>query len=207
VSWDLRTRQLRTERSYLDLADKSSRDSQTGNRCLVDPSGKFITLEVYEGVVTVVPIVQIPSKQRKRPIASATAAAAAAANAPRVGELAEPCFARIDELVVRSSAFLYCQAKRPPRLALLYEDPQRKVRLKVRELMVTPGGLGGEGAVADLNEVDVLREELEFGANHLIPVPAPLGMFFCVFFDCPSAFRGPGGGAVCGLTRVLAYVG
>lgn len=167
VSWDTRANQLRTERSYVDLADSSSRSSEA-DRCLIDPSERFMTLELYEGLVTVIPIVQASLKQRKK---------TGPAVGLQVGELGEPSQARIEELFVRSSAFMYCEAKSPPRMALLYEDTQGRVKLKVRELMFTPAGASGDGAgVADLNEVDVLREELEMGASHLIPVPAPLGM-------------------------------
>jgi DNA damage-binding protein 1 len=127
-----------------------------------------MTLELYEGVVTVIPIVQSSPKQRKK---------TGPAMGLEVGELGEPSQARIEELFVRSSAFMYCEAKSPPRMALLYEDTLGRVKLKVRELIFTPAGTSGDGSgVADLNEVDILREELEMGASHLIPVPAPLGM-------------------------------
>src|SRR5438034_1003697 len=89
---------------------------------------------------------------------------------------------------------MYCEAKSPPRMALLYEDTQRKVKLKVRELIFTSAGTSGDGAgVADLNEVDVLSEELEMGASHLIPVPAPLGMdgFFAAIILPVLSFGGP----------------
>lgn len=171
LSWDPVQNQVRTERSYVDLADKSSRESHTGERCLIDPSGKFLTLELYEGIVTVIPIIQPQKKKQKPPTAGANETAD---TPPQVGELGEPTMARIDELMVRSSAFLHVEGKAPPRLALLHEDHQRKVRLKVRELRydaATPNS----SAEASFEETEVFAQELDLGASHLIPVPAPLG--------------------------------
>ncbi|PGH01906.1 DNA damage-binding protein 1 [Blastomyces parvus] len=195
VSWDPKTKNLRTERKYVDLADSSARESQLGDRCLIDPSGRFLTLELYEGIVTVIPIGQ-PLRSRgsgrklgKRP---ANASASTTQGNQDVGaadlELGEPCQARVEELLVRSSTFLHTQADTLPRMALLYEDTMGKVRLKVRELEVTHGGMGigsgsgggggigaDGGSVAVLKGLDMLKEELEMGASFLVPVPAPLG--------------------------------
>ncbi|KAF9885890.1 hypothetical protein FE257_012270 [Aspergillus nanangensis] len=168
LSWDSSSNQICTERSYVDVSDPSSRESQTGNRCLMDPSGRFMTLEIYEGLVVVVPIVQLPSKKRGRAPAVPTGP-----DAPRVGELGELTTARIDELFVRSSAFLHVQSGLP-RLALLYEDNQKKVRLKVRELQYT-AATSSTGADATLTDLADFAQELDLGASHLIPVPAPLG--------------------------------
>lgn len=135
---------------------------------MIDPSGRFMTLEIYEGVITVIPIVQPPGKKRGRVVA------APGPDAPQVGELGEPTMARIDELFVRSSAFLHVESKGLPRLALLHEDTQRRVRLKVRELHFN-AATSSSGAEATFVEEEVFAQELDLGASHLIPVPAPLG--------------------------------
>lgn len=85
LSWDSSEKRVRTERDYVDMSDPSSRESQTGNRCLIDPSGRFMTLEIYEGVIAVIPIIQLPSKKRGRAVALPSGP-----DAPRVGELGEP---------------------------------------------------------------------------------------------------------------------
>ncbi|GMF80542.1 unnamed protein product [Aspergillus oryzae] len=167
LSWDSAQNRIRTERNYVDIADPSSRESQTGNRCLIDPSGRFMTLEVYEGLVAVVPIVQLPARKRGRAPAVPTGP-----DAPKVGELGELTTARIDELFVRSSAFLHVQSGLP-RLALLYEDNQKKVRLMVRELNYT-SATASTSADATLTHIADFAQELDLGASHLIPVPAPL---------------------------------
>jgi DNA damage-binding protein 1 len=165
LSWDNTRNQVRTERGYVDIADPSSRDAQTGSRCMIDPSGRFMTLEIYDGMIVVIPIIQLPSKRRGRQVALPTGP-----DAPRVGELGEPIITRIDELFVRSSAFLHVQAG-SPRLALLYEDNQKKVKLKVRELKYSTAA----GAESEFTSIADYAQELDLGASHLIPVPAPLG--------------------------------
>lgn len=172
LSWDIETGQVRTERDYVDISDPSSRESQIAGRCLIDPSGRFMTLEIYEGVVAVIPIIQLPTKKKSRSVAVATGP-----DAPRVGELGEPTLTRVDELFVRSSAFLHVQSDKP-RLALLYEDNQRKVRLKVRELNYSAATTTvGADATFKEPELSNFAQELDMGASHLVPVPAPLGGF------------------------------
>lgn len=168
LSWDSSANEVRTERTQVNVADPSSRESQTGGRCLVDPSGQFMTLEIYEGVIAVIPIIPVHVRKRGRAPAWITGP-----DAPRPGELGEPTPTRIDELFVRSSAFLHVQSGKP-RLALLYEDNQKKVRMKVRELQYS-GPTASTSADATLTEVAVFTHELDLGASHLIPVPAPLG--------------------------------
>ena len=171
LSWDESKGGIRTERGYFNVADPASRESQlTSGRCLTDPSGGFLTLEIYEGVIIVLPIIPAYVKKRGR-----TPAWMTAPDAPRPGELGEGVITRIDELFVRSSAFLHVQSGAgKPRLALLYEDNQKKVRLKVRELEYT-GPTASNPADAAFVEGDVFAQELDLGATHLIPVPAPLG--------------------------------
>ncbi|KAF3484447.1 DNA damage-binding protein 1a [Arthroderma uncinatum] len=165
ASWDADASQLRTERKYIDLSDSSLRDAQNGDRCLIDPSRGFLTLEVYEGVVTIIPLA---SEIHRRP--------KAAASDQFVGSLGEPLQVRIEELLVRSSAFLDQEATQTPRMALLYEDTQGKVKLKLRDLKYTHAVVSGDGGNAvELKDVTTLSDELDLGASILIPVPRPLG--------------------------------
>ncbi|KAJ5431508.1 hypothetical protein N7445_009240 [Penicillium cf. griseofulvum] len=172
ITWDRESNEIKTARTCVDIAEPSSRESQCAPRCLIDPTGRFMTLEVYEGVIVVVPIVQ-PTKKRGR----MSMAGSQADQALQVGELDKPTTSRIDELFVRSSAFLHSESN--PWLALLYEDNQQKVRLRIRELDFTPG-TSGTTADATFKEVQKLEggefgQELDLGSSHLIPIPAPLG--------------------------------
>jgi len=158
LSWDSQKQQLRTEKSYLDQADKTSRDSQTEDRCLVDPTRRFMALLLFDGIVTIIPISQGGKKK----------------GIGQIGFLGDPVPARISDLFVRSAAFLYPRARdgERPRIALLYEDTQQRVCLSVRQMDYAAGGSGEPGS-ADLENVIGMRGDIELGASHLIPVPAP----------------------------------
>ena len=161
VSWDSQARQLRTERSYQDQSEKTARDSQTEDRCLVDPTRRFMALLLYDGIVTILPVHQ---QGRKKGTAEA-------------GTLGDPVPARISDLFVRSSTFL-CPRREDaeqPKLAFLYEDNQQKVCLNIRNLSYTAGGSGEPGS-ADLDKLITIRDDVELGASHLIAVPAPACM-------------------------------
>ncbi|KAF2482902.1 mono-functional DNA-alkylating methyl methanesulfonate N-term-domain-containing protein [Neohortaea acidophila] len=169
LSWDAATNQLVTEKSYHDIADKSARDSQTGDRVHIDPTARFLTLECHEGVVNVLPIAHAGKGKRK-----------AADN--EIGELGDPIPVRVPEMFVKSSCFLQKRdagAKQaPPELALLWEDTnQSRVRLKVRRLDYTPSlqpqKEPGSVEMPDEGSREV-SGEIELGATHLIPLPASM---------------------------------
>lgn len=165
VSWDSQARQLRTEKNYQDQADKTARDSQTEDRCLVDPTRRFIALLLYDGIVTILPIHQQGKKK----------------GVGEPGTLGDPVPARISDLFVRSSTFLHPRQESAEqlKLAFLYEDTQQKVCLTVRKLEYAAGGSGEPGS-ADLERIVAVRDDLELGASHLIAVPAPACM------PCPA---------------------
>ena len=158
ISWDSRGRQLRTEKSYQDQAEKTARDSQTEDRCLMDPAGRFMALLLYDGIVTIIPIHQ-PGKKK---------------GAGEPGCLGDPVPARISDFFVRSSTFLHPRQEdiEQPKLAILYEDNQQKVCLNIRTLDYSASGSGEPGS-ADLEKINGMRDDLELGASHLIAVPAP----------------------------------
>ncbi|KAI9713144.1 MAG: hypothetical protein M1820_001129 [Bogoriella megaspora] len=165
LSWDSLQKRMQTEKSYVDVAERTFRDSQTGDRCHISPDGKYLTLELYEGVISVVPFIQ---KAKKVPEGE-------------IGTLGEPAQTRIPELFVHSSCFL--QPKRQPSaknakpsMALLYEDSRQEKHLKVREVDYSAGIPGsGDVGILDMEKGLDWGDRLESGASHLIPVPAPIG--------------------------------
>lgn len=161
VSWDSEARQLRTEKSYQDQAEKTARDSQTEDRCLIDPTRRFMALLLYDGIVTILPIHQQGSKK----------------GTGEPGTLGDPVPARISDLFVRSSTFLHPRQEDAEQLkfAFLYEDNQQRVCLNVRILEYSASGSGEPGS-ADLEKIVTTRDDLELGASHLIAVPAPACM-------------------------------
>jgi DNA damage-binding protein 1 len=153
LSWNAEKKQLHTEKTFESVADNAARESQTGERCHVDPSGRFMTVEVYEGIITVIPLVQRGKKRKQE---------------PDIAHLGEPQPSRISEMFVRSSAFLRPRSfDDKPKLALLYEDTSSQVKLKFREL-----SFSGPDAV-ELDEGEEFKGEMELGASHLIPIEGP----------------------------------
>ncbi|KAF2473956.1 uncharacterized protein BDR25DRAFT_257002 [Lindgomyces ingoldianus] len=153
LSWNADTKQLQTEKTFESVTDNAARESQTGERCHIDPSGRFMTLEVYEGIITVIPLVPRGKKRKQE---------------ADIAHLGEPVPIRVSEMFVRSSAFLHPRSSDDkPSLALLYEDTHSQIRLKFRELSFA----GGDSI--DLDEGEHYRGELELGASHLIPIKEP----------------------------------
>ena len=162
VSWDSAARQLRTEKTYQDQSDKTSRDSQTEDRCLIDPSHRFLSLLLYDGIVTFIPV----ARKGKRK------------GGGEITTLGDPVSARISDLFIRSAAFLYPKPRDGDaiQLAFLYEDTHQRVCLSTRKLDYISGAIGEPGS-ADLENILGARSDLELGASHLIPVPGPICMF------------------------------
>ena len=125
-----------------------------------------MTLELYDGVLTVVPITQ--PQQGTKKIKTEKAA----------GSLGEPVQARIEEMMTRDSAFLQMppQDRQSPKLAILWEDNSEIPQLKIRELKYYPEGAGDPASV-DVKGIAELREDLDLGVSHLIPVSHPWSGF------------------------------
>ncbi|KAI9736439.1 MAG: hypothetical protein M1818_006173 [Claussenomyces sp. TS43310] len=145
--WDSQTRQLDTVQSFVDVSERHMRDSQSLDRCSVDPSGRYLVMELFEGVLNVVKVVK-----------------------PKRGAneyLGEPEQVRITELFIRSSTFLHTST-RVPKFAILYEDNSHSVRLATYRLTDEKGNVSNFDPLRDReNEIGKLDE----GANLLIPVP------------------------------------
>jgi DNA damage-binding protein 1 len=179
-SWDSENRQLRTEQSFVDQADKVLRDSREMDRCHIDPSGRYMTLELYDGTVTVVPI---GGKKEERGAVgkrvkreSTTSRSSMSVDGEQGGQsgLGEPVQVRIEELRTRSSCFMEQEGKSTPKLAILWEDNDDKPQLKVRELKYYPS-VSGDAASVELETIYEFKEELDLGVSHLIPVSSPWG--------------------------------
>ena len=143
----------------MDQADKTSRDSQMQDRCLIDPSRQFMALLLYDGIVSITPL----SLKGKKKVSSNS------------DELGDPVPARIADLSMRSCVFLHTRErdKAQIQIAFLFEDSHEKVWLRVRALDYSAGGSGDPGS-ADLENILAENGDLELGASHLIPVPAPM---------------------------------
>lgn len=166
LSWDAESKSLKTEKSFVDIAEKAARDSQTGDRVHIDPTCRFMALACYEGVVNVLPITHAGKGKRK-------------AADSEIGELADPIPVRIPELFVRSSCFTHKRQagtkQANPEFAILHEDSQNKPRIKLRELEYGQSlHPAEEPSTAELEKVREVEDSIELGASFLIPLPPPI---------------------------------
>ncbi|KAI9649680.1 hypothetical protein NHQ30_002261 [Ciborinia camelliae] len=148
VMWNPKTQKLDTMQSFVDISQEHMRDSESRDRCLVDPTGRLLVMELYEGVLNLVKIVK-----------------------PRGGKtdyLDKPEQVRISEMKVRASAFLYTDTKQP-KLALLYQDAKENMRLATYRMLDEKGHLASQFDPKRDRENDV--DDLCVGAMHIIPVP------------------------------------
>lgn len=168
LSWDAEARELKTEKTAVDVFEKAARDSQTGDRVHIDPSVRFMALYCHEGIVNILPITHVNKGKGKRKDTDAA----------KIGELGDAVSVRIPELNVRSSCFLHKRGggKPPnPEIALLYSDSEHNMHLTVRELKFTPSLHAGEPADAEMETSKKVRGgEMDVGASHLIPLPKPM---------------------------------
>ena len=147
VVWNPQTRQLDTVQSFVDASEKHMRDSQSRDRCLVDPTGQYMVMELFEGVLNLVKIIK-----------------------PKKGSsdyLDKPEQVRITELRVRSSTFLHTETKQP-KLALLHDNGLGDVRLSTYRIVDEKFQYSSFDPSKN-RENDI--SDLDQGASHLIPVP------------------------------------
>lgn len=163
VSWDNQQEQLRTEKTYPDQTDLTGRESIAQDQCVIDPTKQFMALQLYDGIVTIMPII---GKEGKIGLTED-------------GPLEDPVPVRIPDFFVRSFTFIHSNNKREkkPLLAFLHEDNLGQCSLSIRVLDYESGGLEGSSSI-DLDEVKQIRDDLVPGASHLISVPAPAGGFY-----------------------------
>lgn len=149
VVWNPETRQLDTVQSFVDVAERHVAASQSRDRCHVDPTGRQLVMELFEGILNLVKIVK-PRKEG-------------------MGYLDTPEQIRITELKVRAMTFLYTETKQP-KLAILYDTAKNPPDLRLATYRVTDEK--GQYLPFDPNrnrENDI--GDLDMGASHLIPVP------------------------------------
>lgn len=145
--WNKETRRLETVQAFTDVSEKHIRESQSRDICLVDPTGNYFMLELFEGVINLIKVMK-----------------------PRKGRddyLQKPEQIRLTELKVRASAFLHTETKQP-KVAFLYEDGTGgDIRLATYRIVDEKLQWAKFDATKDReNSIG----ELDLGASHLIPV-------------------------------------
>ncbi|KAI1336928.1 mono-functional DNA-alkylating methyl methanesulfonate N-term-domain-containing protein [Xylariaceae sp. FL0016] len=99
VGWNPATQSLDTVDSFFDKDEKHMRDSQSQDKCIVDPTGKFMVVLLWEGVINVLRMHSVKSKRQ---------------NVHWMDQI------RISELFIKCASFLHVETGHP-KIAFLYQ--------------------------------------------------------------------------------------
>ena len=155
LAWDPKTRRLEStlEQHIFDDAEQYMRESQSQNQCLVDPTGQYMAMHLWEGVINVFNLKTGRGQEKTR--------------------LKHMATVRLNELWIKSSAFIHDQTRQKPQIAFLY-----KTRLDQEDARIAVYQLTRDGG-KDIGRFDPLRDrELDQViadpfASMLISVPIP----------------------------------
>lgn len=151
VGWDPDRREMvGFEQKLEDTAEIYMRQSQSQNKCLTDPTGRFMIMHLWEGVINVC---RLPTRK---------------GHTTKLEVLAQ---VRLTELWVRTSAFIHSRDGHP-RIAFLYQTKQNGGKAKVAIYRLTSGDKDSEAGKFDPNKDRELDKVIgDPQASMLIPVP------------------------------------
>lgn len=136
---------------FEDLTAQHLGDSESRDTCVVDPTGRFLALGLFEGVVNFIKVVK-PRKAKQE-------------------YLDKPEQIRITEIKVFASTFLHTETKQP-KIAFLYQDGKggemRLATYRITDDKDQYSTFQKKDRENDINNICP-------GASHLIPVPKPEG--------------------------------
>ncbi|KAF2972925.1 hypothetical protein GQX73_g575 [Xylaria multiplex] len=99
VGWDSAKGRLDTIEMFYDMNEKHMRDSQSQDKCIVDPTGRFMVVLLWEGVINVLRMHTVKSKRQ---------------NLNWMDQV------RISELFIKCASFLHVETGHP-KIAFLYQ--------------------------------------------------------------------------------------
>ncbi|TGJ86252.1 hypothetical protein E0Z10_g2528 [Xylaria hypoxylon] len=99
VGWDSAKGRLDTIEMFYDMSEKHMRDSQSQDKCIVDPTGRFMVVLLWEGVINVLRMHTVKSKRQ---------------NLSWMDQV------RISELFIKCASFLHVETGHP-KITFLYQ--------------------------------------------------------------------------------------
>lgn len=148
--WNSESKELQTAQNIEDVAEKYMRDSQSQDRCIVDSTGRYMALHLWEGVLAVLRLL------------------------PRKGKTSELEWmesVRISELFVKSSTFLYSETGHP-KIALLYQSRADREDARLATYRLTADDKDTQAGKFDpVKDREISLNITDPGAALLIPVP------------------------------------
>ncbi|KAH7150507.1 mono-functional DNA-alkylating methyl methanesulfonate N-term-domain-containing protein [Dactylonectria estremocensis] len=149
--WNPETSQLETiDRVVEDSSEAYMRHSQSQNKCLVDPTGRFLAMHLWEGVLNVF---RLPTRK---------------GSTTRLEALDQ---VRLTELWMKASTFIHSRTGHP-KIAFLYKAHLDQEEARVAIYRLTKDDKGGEVSKFDPyrdRELDIVIPDPY--ASMLIPVP------------------------------------
>ncbi|KAG8166430.1 hypothetical protein KVR01_002119 [Diaporthe batatas] len=150
LAWNPEIRQLETIQFNQDVGERFMRDSQSQDKCVVDPTGRFMALHLWEGVLTVA---RLQSRGR---------------NLNQIDWMEQP---RLSELFIKSSTFLYSETGHP-KIAFLYQSQADAPDAKLATYRFTSDDKDTKASNFDpLKDREISKDVADPGAAMLIPVP------------------------------------
>jgi DNA damage-binding protein 1 len=151
VSWNRETNQMDTvEETFQDDAEPFMRSSQSQNKCLSDPTGKFMAMHLWEGVLNVF---RLRTRKNDR---------------MKLEVLAQ---VRLTELWMKTSTFIHSRTGHP-KIAFLYKSRPDREEARVAIYRLTKDDKGADVSKFDPQRDRELDEEIaDPYASMLIPVP------------------------------------
>lgn len=150
LTWNTETRQLDTVQFFDDNGEKFMRDSQSQDRCLVDPTGRFMAMHLWEGVLNVL---RLQSRKGK------------------LNHLDWMEQVRVSELFIKASTFLYSETGHP-KVAFLYQSRADVQNSKLATYRLTSDDKDTQASRFDpLKDREISTDIADPGAAILIPVP------------------------------------
>lgn len=150
LGWDDESKELQSPQSFEDVGEKYMRDSQSQDRCIVDPTGRYMAMHLWEGVLTVLRL--LPRKNKENML-----------------EWMDQV--RLSELAIKASTFLYSETGHP-KIAFLYQSRSDATDAKLATYRLTSDDKDTQVSRFDANkDREISINIADPGAALLIPVP------------------------------------
>ena len=148
LAWNSETSQLDTIDPFTDPGERHMRDSQSQDRCLVDPSGRYLAMHLWEGVLTMLRLGERKNKM----------------------VLSWMDQVRLSELFIKASTFLYTETGHP-KIAFLYQSRADSTDAKLATYRMTVDDRNTEASKFDPDRDREIDTEIpDSSASILIPV-------------------------------------
>ncbi|KAI3342768.1 mono-functional DNA-alkylating methyl methanesulfonate N-term-domain-containing protein [Ustulina deusta] len=184
VGWDSAKGRLDTIEMFYDMNEKHMRDSQSQDKCIVDPTGQFMVVLLWEGVINVLRMHRVKSKRQ---------------NLNWMDQV------RISELFIKCASFLHVETGHP-KIAFLYQTRTENPDCHLVSYRLTADDKNTEVSRFEARD-QIDRMEIEDpGSALLIPVSkGEEDQKRYLSRNAASARAQLGGLIVLGETRILYY--